>query len=79
MSVAGLGSAAFVDTGDLADTAGTYDNTGSGLTATTIQDAIDEVATAAGTAKGFDVYTTWDNDNAKQFKTVIAQPQQQQP
>jgi len=29
---------------------GAYDNTGSGLTATTIQDAIDEVAATAGTA-----------------------------
>ena len=43
-----MGSAAFVDTGDLADTAGTYDNTSSGLTASTIQDAIDELADNAG-------------------------------
>ena len=50
VSVTGLGSAAFVNTGDLADTAGTYDNQTSGLTATTIQDAIDEVAGTAGTA-----------------------------
>lgn len=50
VSVYGLGSAAFVNTGDLADTAGTYDNQTSGLTATTIQDAIDEVAGTAGTA-----------------------------
>ena len=48
VDVHGLGSAAFVNTGDLADTAGTYDNTGSGLTATTIQDAIDELADNAG-------------------------------
>ena len=50
VSVTGLGSAAFVNTGDLADTANTYDNTGSGLTATTIQDAIDEIAGTAGSA-----------------------------
>ena len=48
ITVHGLGSAAFVDTGDLADTANTYDNSGSGLAATTIQDAIDELADNAG-------------------------------
>ena len=50
VSVYGLGSAAYVNTNALADTAGTYDNTTSGLTATTIQDAIDEVAGTAGNA-----------------------------
>lgn len=50
VAVHGLGSAAFVNTGDLADTANTYSNTTSGLTATTLQDAIDEVASTAGSA-----------------------------
>lgn len=48
VAVHGLGSAAYVNTGDLADTAGTYSNSTSGLTATTIQDAIDELATNVG-------------------------------
>jgi hypothetical protein len=51
VSVYGLGSAAFVNTGDLADTANTYSNTTSGLTATTIQDAIDEVEGRVDTAE----------------------------
>ena len=52
VAVHGLGSAAYVNTGDLADTANTYDPTTSGLTATTIQDAIDEVEGRVDTAEG---------------------------
>lgn len=44
------------DAGDIA-----YDNTGSGLTATNVQDAIDEVAQGGGGAGGLTV--VWDNPN----------------
>lgn len=62
VAVHGLGSAAFVNTGNIATTANTYSNSTSGLTATTIQAAIDEVAASASTAngtKGFNVYGNW--------------------
>ena len=73
VAVYGLGSAAFVNTGALADTAGTYDNTGSGLTATTIQDAIDEVATAVdgATNKQVEVYTTWNTTTTGKADALV--------
>ena len=46
VSVYGLGSAAYVNTGDLASTAGTYSDTNSNLGATTIQGAIEALDTA---------------------------------
>ncbi len=46
VDVHGLGSAAFVDTDDIAGTAGTYDDTNSSLGATTIQGAIEALDTA---------------------------------
>lgn len=79
VDVHGLGSAAFVNTGALADTAGTYDNTGSGLTATTIQDAIDEVAGSVATqsAKVLKVYTTWNTDTNQEVTLTNPTPAQQ--
>ena len=48
---------------------GTYSNTTSGLTATTIQGAIDEVAGSVATqgAKVLKVYTTWNTDTNQEI------------
>ncbi len=52
---------------------GTYINTTSGLTATTIQGAIDEVAAAASgaTNKQVEVYTTWDTTTTGKANALV--------